>query len=551
MPTKASPLYWTALGALAFLVGAPLVAGLVQTIWGGAADLAVTWHAKSLWLTVYTAALTTGLSLLAALGMAACFQRRVRALTLLSLPLLAIPHAAVGQALTLALAPAGFLIRLISPWATGYDRPPNDWLWDQHPDGWTLMAALMVKEVPFFLALIYTQMGNMSVGSWVKTGQALGYSRAAAWWHLVVPNLLPRLLLPTFVVIAFAASVVDVAALVGPSLLKTYAHGLSHAWINDTPRAQTLAGATWLLALTTLMIALTWALSRLCLRQFRNATRWARRPAVAVPYLGAYLGIGIFGLGYLSLLLLPLQSLVETAGRGRAFPDLWPGPLSLEGWASALGQALPSVPLTLLLAALATALALSLALAVLEGEARARRQWLPLDGLILMPLLVPQFAFLIGAAILGIRLALIPAHGFWVAVWWHAIFVLPYVFLVLAPAFRGLDPRLMRAAATLGQSPNQVFWRVKLPILTRAMAYAGAWGMAVSFALYLPTFFASAGRFDTLLTFGLHAMGGRGDSVRAVWGLMLLALPLIGFTGAFLIASLQSRGRQGLKATYA
>lgn len=505
------------------------------------------WHGKSLWLSVYTACLATLISLLGALGLAACFQRRIRLLTWISLPLLAVPHAAIAQALAVTLSPSGFWVRLLSPWATAYERPPSAWLWDQHPDGWTLILALAMKELPYFLILIYTYSATLPLRDWHRTGAGLGYGPAASRWHLALPAILPRLLLPIFVVLAFSASVVDVATIAGPSSLKTYAHSLQSAWQNDTPREQVLAGALWLLLMTLALLSTAWVLVTLGTKSLRWGQTWRRQiPSLAAPYVGAAIGVTILAFAYISLILLPFLSVIETFGR--TFPALLEGRFGFVGWTQAIKLALPTLPVTLSLAGATTALSLIGVLWLLEGESRSRRTQGAFDTLLLIPLLLPQFAFLSGAAFLGLKWGWIPDQGFLVAIWFHGLFVFPYVFLVLAPAFRGLDPNLSRAAASLGKSPNAIFWRMKLPILLRPLSFAFAWGMAVSLALYLPTFFASVGRFETLLSVGVTQLAGKGESVRAVWGLMLLILPFLFFALAALISAWQAKGRRGLRA---
>ena len=471
----------------------------------------------------------------------------MRLLTWLGLPLLAVPHAAIAQALSVNLSPSGFWMRLLSPWATGYSRPPSAWVWDQHPDGWTLILALAVKELPYFLVLIYTYSATLPVRDWIRTGAGLGYGALASWWHLALPAILPRLVLPVFVVLAFSASVVDVAAIVGPSGLKTYAHSLHSAWQNDTPRAQVLAGALWLLLLTLLLFAVAWVLVALAGQALRRGWVWRRTvPGLGVVQLGGAVGLGLLSCAYLSLGLLPLLSLVETFGR--SFPALLEGRLGFAGWTQAVQLALPTLPITLALAGATAFLSLLGALWLLEGESRNRWGQGLFDTLLLVPLLVPQFAFLSGAAFLGLKWGWIPDQGFLVAVWFHGLFVFPYVFLVLAPAFRGLDPALSRTAASLGKSPNVRFWRLKLPLLLRPLCFAFAWGVAVSLALYLPTFFASVGRFETLLSVAVTQLAGKSDSLRAVWGLLLLVLPFLFFAVAALASTWQARSRRGLRA---
>ena len=59
--------------------------------------------------------------------------------------------------------------------------------------------------------------------------------------------------------------------------------------------------------------------------------------------------------------------------------------------------------------------------------------------------------------------------------------------------------------------------------------------------------FLAALDVETLLTQAVHQAGGRGDSVRAVWGLLLLILPFCFFALAATLAALQARGRAGLR----
>ena len=537
-----------ALACLAILLGGPLVFGFGQTLLLGLPHLGATFDGARLALSAFTALVSTLLALLAALGLAALAQGRQRLLTWLCLPLLAVPHAAVGQALSLLLAPSGLIVRLLSPWATGYARPPSAWLWDQQPEGWTLILALAMKELPFFLILIYAATANLPLRSWQRAAQALGYGLTASWWHGVLPALLPRLWGPICLVLAFCLSVVDVAALVGPSLIKTYAHELHQAWISDTPPGRVLAGGLWLLMLGAGVIAVM----RLLFLggRFLLAPRppWARRwPAAGLPWIGAALGLGLLAVAILALALLPLQSLMETAGRRTQFPDVWTGQVGLDAWARALHLILPTLPMTLAIGVGATLLSLGLTLGLLATEPHGTQRRRNGDSLLLVPLLIPQMAFLPGGAFLGLKLGLIPNLGPLVAVGLHTLFVLPYVFLILAPACRELNPAYARASAALGHGPVSTFFRVQIPILARPLLFAAAWGMAVSLALYLPTVFAGGGRIETVLTVGVSQLAGQGDRVRAVWGLVLLGLPLAFFALAYGLSALQARHRRGLR----
>jgi putative thiamine transport system permease protein len=111
--------------------------------------------AAALRLTVTTALLSTILSLASALLIVAAWQGTAafrlieRALS----PLLSVPHAAAAFGLAFLIAPSGWVMRWLSPWATGLERPP-DVLMVGDPWGLSLVAGLVIKEPPFLLLMI-------------------------------------------------------------------------------------------------------------------------------------------------------------------------------------------------------------------------------------------------------------------------------------------------------------------------------------------------------------------------------------------------------------
>src|SRR5262249_61716321 len=117
----------------------------------------------------------------------------------------------------------------------------------------------------------------------------------------------------------------------------------------------------------------------------------------------------------------------------------------------------------------------------------------PALWLFYLPLLPPQFSFMLGMppllAWLGLEASLAAL------IWSHLVFVLPYVFLMLADPYRALDERYRRTGLCLGAGEQRVFLAVTLPMLLRPILLATAAGFSVSIALYLPTLFACPGRF--------------------------------------------------------
>jgi len=191
--------------------------------------------------------------------------------------------------------------------------------------------------------------------------------------------------------------------------------------------------------------------------------------------------------------------------------------------------------------------ALVLVLACLENEARqARRPGRRVLWLVYAPLLVPQIAFLFGAQVLLVRLAWDGTLA--AVVWAHLVFVLPYLFLSLADPWRALDPRYARAAAGLGASPWRIFFRIKLPLLSRSILTACAVAFAVSVGLYLPTLFAGNGRVATLTTEAVTLAAGADRRVIGAYAMLQAAIPLAAYLAAVAVP-LGGPGRRRAKAS--
>jgi putative thiamine transport system permease protein len=144
---------------------------------------------------------------------------------------------------------------------------------------------------------------------------------------------------------------------------------------------------------------------------------------------------------------------------------------------------------------------------------------------------VSDVAFLMGVQILLLGLGL---GGGWLPVTFvHTLFVFPYVLLALADPWARLDPRYERSALCLGAGPWRVLLRVRLPLLTPALAFAAALGGAVSLSLYLPTVLAGGGRIATLATEAIALSSGGDRRIVGVYGTAQALLIWAGFFAAY------------------
>ena len=434
--------------------------------------------------------------------------------------LLASPHSAIAVGLAFLLAPSGWLARLFSPWATGWNAPPDLALVGD-ANGFALTLGLIVKETPFLLAVGAAALAQFPAEAQRRAARALGHGRGRAFALIVAPQLYRRIRLPVFAVLAYGLGNVDMALPLAPShpapLAVLALHWLLSPDLDDLFVGE--AAAALQLGLT-LVAALAWfgaehgvgALGRALARS--GARGGGFDAALAA---GAWAGGAALALGFAALAGMILW----------AFAWRWPFPLALpQSWTLAIamresGRLAGPLATTAALGAATSLASLALAVAWLESEQRGGQR-APV-GAVCLPLLAPQIAFLFGMQTV---LASARLDGTLLAVAWaHMLFVFPYLLLALADPYRALDSRYARAAAALGVGPNAALWRIKLPLLRAPLALAFAIGFAVSAAQYLATLFAGGGRVATLTTEALALAGGGDRRMSALVGLSQTAAP--------------------------
>lgn len=490
--------------------------------------------------------LTAGISLALALLFLAVFFE-TRAFTWLRkaiAPLLAIPHAAAAFALAFLITPSGFLARLLSPWATGWQRPP-DILIVQDEFGLALMAGLITKEVPFLLLVALAPLAQVQAETRMRLARSLGYGRIAAWFKTVVPALYPLLRLPVFAVIAYSSANIDIALILGPVSPPPLAVQVLR-WSNDPEldfRLIAAAGAVLQFGVTAAAIALWFGGERAIARFGRGWLESGKR-GVAEASLSVS-GKILFPILLLSAGLGMLALALNSVARVWRFPDPMPSRWTLDHWRNVADTAAEPLWATLWIAVLAAFLSLVLVFAMLENERRTgARTGRGFELLLYVPLLVPQIGFLFGLVLLAELAGLAPGPGLVAA--GHVVFVLPYVYLTLSESYRRLDPAWSRLARTLGRSEVGVFWRVTLPMtLTPALA-AFAVGLAVSIGQYLVTRLLGAGRIDTVTTEAIALAAGGDRRLIGAWALTQAVLPIAGFALAVVAPRLIWRDRRGM-----
>ena len=171
------------------------------------------------WLALRTGLIATFLSLLCCFVILAgmIHTRRFAILRRGFAALVAVPHSAMAIGLVFLLAPSGWLVRILSPAITGFDRPP-DWNVIPATYGLALIFGLMAKEKPFLLMVSLASIATLPARQFEQIGSSLGYGRLASWVMLILPLIYQQIRLPVIAVLIFSLSVVDMALLLPPSL---------------------------------------------------------------------------------------------------------------------------------------------------------------------------------------------------------------------------------------------------------------------------------------------------------------------------------------------
>tara|TARA_R110002020_G_scaffold255539_7_gene469309 strand:+ start:3775 stop:5469 length:1695 start_codon:yes stop_codon:yes gene_type:complete len=460
-------------------------------------------------------------------------------------PLLSVPHAAAAFGLAFLIAPSGMIMRLIWPWLTGLDRPP-DLLIVNDPMALSMMAGLIVKEIPFLFLVTLAALPQTRHAETMRLGRSLGYGRIASFTYLLWPPVYRQIRLAVFAVVAYATSVVDVALILGPHLPPTLPVRLID-WMNDPDlEARFLASAGAILQLAATLVALiAWVglekAGVLLVRHSRAAgSRFRRDGVIRHGARAAMLASSAIVFGGIAVL-----ALWSVSGLWQ-FPDALPSSFTLKSWMQALPRMGGPLGTTLAVAGLSTLIALALTILCLEREyetGRGRGGGALL--LIYLPLIVPQISFMFGLQVLSIWLGIDASFGALVLA--HLVFVLPYVFLSLSDPWRAHDQRHDLIAAGLGMSRTRTLVKIRLPMLTRAILTAAAVGFSVSVGQYLPTVLIGAGRLTTVTTEAVALAAGGNRRVIGVYAFMQTLLPFVAFAIATVLPGLVFRNRRGMR----
>lgn len=533
IPAFAGMTDWGVIGAIPICVlfALPLITSLFYALIG--AFDAAAWQAllehPQLWsgieITIFTGATAAVLALIVAIIIvAATYESSAwNNLPATMGAMLALPHVALAIGLGFLIMPSGLLARIIAN-IMGWQTPPN-WITTHDPHGLALIAALTIKEAPFLVWIMAGILNREDIKQTFKNQRAaaisLGHGSLSIWLRLCLPQLMPKLVWPLVIVFIYAATVVDMSLVIGPTQPPTLATVI-WADINSdkvTSNARGNAGAVFLsLALAT-CIGIACFATKTLTPMFRQFLSSGPNPRTIRNFIGhaKYKTLIWF------YVIIAAVLLFMSFAQNWPFPNLAPT-TSTRAWGMILQN--PNALITSIALAMTTS-ATALALIVLWLEMVHNKSDRILILLSLAILGLPailvglgQYRAFLNFGLTGNMIGLFLAH---------LMPVTAYMIIVLVGSYRALDVRYSATASSLGKSKFQFLHHVKWPLLKPPIYAALAVGFAVSFGQYIPAQLVAAGRYSTLPVEAITLTSGTNRPLTAAFALLLLLPPSLAY----------------------
>jgi spermidine/putrescine transport system permease protein len=158
-----------------------------------------------------------------------------------------------------------------------------------------------------------------------------------------------------------------------------------------------------------------------------------------------------------------------------------------------LGASLNSVLIAIANTIIATALGTMAALAFARYRFRGQ---VILQLLLFPPITIPWL--IIGTSMLVLFFWIGIGRGLHSILLGHVALSLPYVIVVVGARLKSFGVTLEEAAATLGATPMQVFWRISVPVMAPGVVAAALFAFAVSFDQFVISYFLAPPGVSTL-----------------------------------------------------
>ena len=413
---------------------------------------------RIIWFTLWQAAVSTALTLIAGLPPAYLLAR----------------YRFAGRRTVLALVTVPFVLPTVTVGAAFLALLPES----MHRS----IAAILIAHVWVNLAVVVRTVGAFATGidpRLLDAAATLGASPWATFRHVTLPLLRPALVASATIVFLFCFTSFGIVRVLGGPRHPTLE---VEVW-RRTAQLLDLRTAS-VLALVQLVCvgALAWWWARVqrrgavALRTLHEIRRRPRSPA-------GRLTVGLVALATAAVVVVPLAVLVLRSLQPAS------GEWGLGAWREIAGGPVSSLWTSLRIAVVASLIAVGVgvtAALAITAEGRSGRL---LDVGLTLPL--GTSAVTIGFGLLiTFDVAPFDFRGSPLMIpLGHALVAIPFVVRAVLPRLRAIDPGLHDAAATLGAPPHRIITSVDLPLAGRAVATGAAFAAAISLGEFGATSF--------------------------------------------------------------
>ena len=489
---------------------------------------------KSILLSIFTGLVSTTLALFFSQVILLYFFKTkfYNYLKIIISPLIALPHITMAIGLIFLLSPSGLLLRSVSPWLTGFDRPPNSYLF---PDeyGFILILGLILKEIPFLILVSLSALREFSSSKFFDMGKSLQYSSFSTWFILIFPIIYKKIRLVVFIIIAFSSSVVDMSLLLAPSTPSTLSVRILQIFQSSDMDSFFIASNLSLIQLFIIIILLiVWIFFEKIIKLKFFYIFFIKITSLKSEFLKITIlcfSVILFLLSFMGI----ICSILWGFSENWYFPNFFPNDLNVENFLNFYYHNKSLILISIFIPLMVSLLSISLIILWVELLDYLNITKTQFEWIIFTPLFIPQISFLIGIQsfmiFFNFSSFLIPL------IFVQLFYVIPYCFIILAPAIREVKTDYIKVATSLGKNRIVRLFKIKIPLVLPSLMTSFAIGMIVSFALYVPVYFIGAGRVTTLTVEALNlALSGSKQDLGIATFFQILFPTLLLFTVAFI-----------------
>ena len=416
-------------------------------------------------------------------------------------PFLALPHITMAVGIIFLFSPSGLFFRLISPWLTGFDRPPNFFI---IPDeyGFFLILGLVLKEIPFFILISLSALEQLPTKKIFKIGETLQHSSFSIWAMIIFPLIYKKIRLVIFIVIAFSASVIDMSLLLAPSTPSTLSIRALKAYQSAEFDSIFIASNLALIQLLVIIVLMVcWVFLEKIVQQkhfFLITLNFLSRKKSFFKNILYFTSLTLFSFSILGIACAFLWSI----GQNWYFPQFFPESLSIDNILVFFNQNKDIVFVSIYISLIVSLLSLLIIVIWVELTEVLNFKHFYFEWFFFLPLFIPEISFLIG---LQSFLIIFNFNSFFIPlIVTELLYIMPYSFIILAPALREVKKDYIKVGSSLGKSRLERLIYIKVPLIIPSIFTAFAIGMIVSLSLYTPVYFIGAGRITTLTVEALN-----------------------------------------------